>query len=149
MELEYAVIALVFLLCSGVVLYVHHMFTQRRRRIEQRLMDEDDEISMARPQMLLGDLTPALAAQIPFTQDDRDLLQRELRMAGFYRPTALLDYAAIRWILTVVPIVVAGVLALFVETNQHAVYCWVGGVVLALLGYSVPRLYVYYRGKAR
>src|SRR5262245_49069188 len=111
MELEYAVVALVFLLCGGVVLYVHHLFTQRRRRIEQRLMDEDDEISLARPQMLLGDLTPALAAQIPFTQDDRDLLQKELRMAGFYRPTALLDYAALRWILTVVPIVVAGLVA--------------------------------------
>lgn len=150
MELEYGVIALVFLLSGGVVLYIHYLLGSRSRRIEQRLLDEDDdELSMVRPRMLLGDLTPALAAQIPFTQDDRDLLLKELRMAGFYRPTALLDYGALRWVLTIVPLVAACVLALFVETNQQAIYCWIGGVVLAMLGYSLPRIYVFYRGRSR
>ena len=94
-------------------------------------------------------MTPALAAQIPISDENRSALQRELRAAGYYRPTALLEYAALRTLLTVPPVVAAGVLALLVETGQQATYCWVGGIVAALLGFSLPRIFLYYRARSR
>jgi tight adherence protein C len=145
---SYGLPFLVFLLLAGLVLYGHFLIVQRRRQADRRLAEaEEEEGQSSKP--LLGDFTPVLAAQIPITAGDRASLQQELRQAGFYRPTALIEYAAVRWFLTILPVSLAGVLALLVETTTQAVYCWVGGVVLAMLGYSLPRLYLHFRGKAR
>ena len=135
----------VFLLVAGLMLCFYAMLVNRSER-SRRAEDGDDGPPRG---MILGDMTPALAAQIPITEGNRSDLQRELRAAGYYRPTALLEYAAVRTLLTVPPILAAGILALFVQTQRQAAYCWVAGITLALLGYSLPRLYIYYRGRAR
>ena len=61
------------------------------------------------PELLLGDLTPALAGQTPMTEKDRTDLQRELIDAGYYRPTAVMEYAALRAVLVIVPLLAAAV----------------------------------------
>ncbi len=135
----------VFLLVAGLILCLNQILAIRRRRRRRVEVEEDG----APRGMILGDMTPALAAQIPITRDNRSDLQRELRIAGFYRPTAVVEYAAVRTLLTVPPILAAGILALFVPMQNQVAWCWVIGIVLALLGYSLPRLYIYYRGRAR
>jgi tight adherence protein C len=147
MEL-YVVPFLVFLLCSGLVLYGHFVLVQRQRRAERRLAETDeDEVKPREP--FLGHWAPALAAQIPLGNGDRGALAQELRKAGYYRPTALTEYAALRWVLTITPVFAAGVLALFMDSTTAALNCWIVGLILGALGYSLPRLYLHYRGKAR
>ena len=137
----------VFLLVAGVIMYIYMAIARRRIRVQQRLQAEQDGVP--EPEMILGDLTPALAAQIRITDQNRTELQRELRMAGFYRPTAVLEYAAVRTLLTISPVIMGGVLALFAETPRLAAYCWGVGFLIGILGFSLPRIYIYYRGRAR
>ncbi|HMP59315.1 MAG TPA: type II secretion system F family protein, partial [Gemmatales bacterium] len=117
----------------------------RQRRLETSAPGEHPE---TRADLLLGDWTPALAAQLPVKGEVSDELQKELLLAGYYRKPALMEYAALRTLLIVTPLVVAGVLALLVEPTQIASVV-VGGLVLAILGYSLPRVYLYFRGRQR
>ena len=148
--MDYLILAGIFVLVFGLVLSGFMMLNRRRALLQQRLQTGTgaDAVS-GEHALLLGDLTPALAAQIPMGAEDRGDLQRELRIAGYYRPTALLEYAALRTVLTIAPVVAAGVIALFTETQQYAMWVWISGIILAMLGFSLPRLFVHYRGKAR
>jgi tight adherence protein C len=75
------------------------------------------------------------------SQRDREQIEPELRQAGYYRPTALAEYRSVRALLVLFPLLVAAIVAQFVEPAvipSVAVY----GIVLAALGYSIPRVYV-------
>jgi tight adherence protein C len=117
-------------------------------RLQERT-DSDPMLGGSTPELLLGDLTPAMAGQIPITEQDRTALERELRSAGYYRPTALMEYAALRGTLVLLPLLAAAVVALFMDEYQTGLYVWGAGILLAILGYSLPRIYLYYRGRAR
>jgi tight adherence protein C len=150
--MDYVLTFLVFLLVSSLVLTLFFWSRRRRERVEGRLhtaTGSDPSLGSA-PDLVLGDMTPALAAQVPMAEEDREALQRELRSAGYYRPTALMEYAAIRTVLIVVPLLGGMLLALlFAETVSQAVVFWVGGAVGAILGFSLPRIYIYYKGRSR
>src|SRR5262245_29922297 len=128
--MDYVLTFLVFLLVSSLVLTVFFWIRRRRERVEGRLQTgtgSDPSLGSA-PDLVLGDITPALAAQVPMAEEDREALQRELRSAGYYRPTALMEYAAIRTVLIVVPLLGGMLLALlFAESVSEAVVFWVGG----------------------
>ena len=67
-----------------------------------------------------------------------------------YRPTALIEYTAVRAVLTIMPLLLAGVVALlWTETVDMAVRVWIGALILAGLGFSIPRLYIVLKGFAR
>jgi tight adherence protein C len=149
---ELLMLAGVFAAVVLVTLAGYFVLARRRRLLDDKLrqqLDADDPGLSAPGDMVLGDLTPALAAQIPMGEGDRSELQQELRQAGYYRPTALLEYAALRTVFVIAPLIAAGTLALLVETPESSVYIWAGGITAAILGFSLPRIYVYYRGKAR
>lgn len=145
--MEYVLTFLVFL---GAALLTFGAFALLRRRgarqVHRRLEEMD---SASTPELILGDLTPALASHLPVSQQDQAELQRELRAAGYYRPTALMEYAALRATFILAPLLIAGVLSLYADTLVQAAWIWGGGVLAAILGYSLPRVYVYYRGQAR
>jgi tight adherence protein C len=147
--MEFLLLSLVFLFGFGLTLGGHLYFARRRRELAARLdkVGEADELAPSTP--LLGDLTPALAAQVPVADDDRDALRRELRVAGFYRPNALEEYAALRALLVLLPLLTAGAFALFAETLYQGLWAWGLGILAAVLGYSLPRVWVHYRGKRR
>src|SRR5437588_8560755 len=69
-----------------------------RRRAEIAKDPERD------PEPVLGKWTDAWAGQLPMTPTGRDDIRSELRAAGYYRPTALVEYAAVRALLVVVPL---------------------------------------------
>ncbi|HZT79840.1 MAG TPA: hypothetical protein VFA26_06450, partial [Gemmataceae bacterium] len=148
---DYLILFLVFALFAGLTYGGYLLLSRPRQRVEQRLQTAtaSDPSLGSTPELLLGDLTPALAGAVPMAQGDRTELQRELRTAGYYRPTAVTEYAALRAVLIIVPLIAAGILALFTETTKEAAWIWGGGILLAILGFSVPRVFVYYRGKAR
>lgn len=142
---EYLTLAVVFILVSSGSFSLMHRIGQWRHR---RLPAPEPENTETQADLLLGPWTPALAAQVPVPDEVGDELRKELYLAGFYKPSALMEYAALRTLLIVTPLVVAGVLALIVETHQISSVV-VGGLVLAILGYSLPRVYLFYRGRKR
>lgn len=142
----------VFALVAGLTLTIFLLLQMRRQRVEERLRnDAEDEASLLRgdKDLVLGDMTRALAAQIPVAEGDRSQLERELRQAGYYRPTALLEYVALRAIFIFVPLVGAALFALLTESVEQASWIWMAAVVMAMLGFSLPRVFVYFKGKAR
>jgi tight adherence protein C len=98
---------------------------------------------------LFGALTAPLAGMVPMRREAQEGMQRELLRAGLYRPTALLEYRAVRSVLTVLPLVAALLVALLWDDRNLTIDTAVAGVVLAVLGFSLPRLYVSSRGNAR
>jgi tight adherence protein C len=146
---EWIWLGVVFVVVAGLCFAVLQWDSRRRRRLEERL-----EQAAGQPEpgsgtdLVLGPLTPDLASQVPMRESTRTDLAQELRAAGFYRPTAVMEYAAIRWVLVVVPLVITGVLVVLLSREQLP---WVllGGFAAAVLGFSLPRLYVNYRAKVR
>jgi tight adherence protein C len=152
---EYGIPALIFLAVgSGIFSLVHRTMADRTKKTPRRaadiftsgsaILDDPENLSP----FATNDLTPALAAQIPISEADRKELEKELRTAGYFGRRALLEYAAVRAVLVLTPLIGAGILALGVDDDQM----WkviAGGLVLAMLGYSLPRVYLYYRGRER
>jgi tight adherence protein C len=150
--LQYLLVGLVFVLISLATFGGYLFLRRRRQRVEQRLkMNTPSDPSLgSRPELLLGDMTTVLASQVPIAESDRSELQRELRVAGYYKPTALMEYAALRAVLIFLPLLVGGVAGLlFAETPRQLLWTWGTALLCAGLGFSLPRIYVYYRGKAR
>ncbi len=149
--MDYLLLTLIFLFVSGFTFGGTVLLARRRQRAEERMraLMEGEQLDEPPPEPILGDLTPALSEQVPMTDEDRGELHRELRVAGYYRPTALMEYTALRAVFIVVPLIAAGVGALFVQTAAMALYVWGGGLLAAVLGYSLPRVYLYFRGQAR
>jgi tight adherence protein C len=146
---EWIWLGVVFVVVVGLCFAVLRWDSRRRQRLEERLARAATDAEPGpSSDLVLGPLTPELAGQLPMREATRADLTQELRAAGFYRPTAVMEYAAIRWVLVVVPLLIAGVLAVLLDRPQLP---WVllGGLVGAGLGFSLPRLYVNYRAKVR
>ncbi len=88
---------------------------------------------------VFGEWTPALGAQLPITKNMETDLRRELRWAGYYRPTALREYNALRFVLLFSPLVVAGILAILAPPAATRSVL-VGGLIAGALFFSIPRL---------
>jgi tight adherence protein C len=99
-------------------------------------------------ELVLGDLTTALAGQLPGGQRDQDQVLPLLRQGGFYKPTALLEYQAVRATLVLVPLVITLGASLLVDKGRIPIVMIVG-LVLAMLGFSVPRVYLASQARKR
>ncbi len=116
----------------------------RGQRLRQRLRKEQEESD----EYVLGGLTPALAGQFPPGKEKEAELQAELRAAGIYRPTALMEFAAIRAVFILLPLLLAGALAALAP-EEYVPRIAIAGLVGAVLGYSLPRIYLHYLAVGR
>ena len=85
---------------------------------------------------------------LPTTENLRVKIYRELRTAGYYRLNALTEMLALRNVLTLVPLLIAGILSGVIETEDIPIVAIIG-VISAILGFSLPRLYIQVRGRNR
>jgi tight adherence protein C len=99
-------------------------------------------------ELTLGPVAEALARGLPTPETTRTELQRDLWAAGYYHANALTRYLALRTALTLLPIIGALVLCLLVQPELIA-RVLVGGIILAALGFSLPRAYIVLRGRMR
>jgi tight adherence protein C len=104
-----------------------------------------------------------LANQLPQTRLDNGILDRELRRAGFYKPTARSEFLGIRNLLVILALVGAGVVAVSfgpsapeiplnvgkVVRFHPAVLTVVIGLLIALCCWAIPRLILQYLGYRR
>lgn len=147
--LEYGIPALIFVVvASGFYTLIARQMDDRRtrRRLRDESTDKDD--SLTKHELLLGELTPAFAAQLPVALTDQADIAKELKTAGYYGTTAILEYAAVRAVLVIVPLISTGVFALMVD-QQEMMKVLIGGAIVTGLGYSLPRIYLHIRGKER
>jgi tight adherence protein C len=100
------------------------------------------------PEPVLGGWTEAWAGQLPMTASGRADIQGELRAAGYYRRTALTEYAAVRALLVVVPLILTGVAVVVLPEDRLPTVLAAGGCA-TLLGFSLPRVYVAARRRGR
>src|SRR5215831_16306829 len=102
---EYILLALVFIFFGGATAMGFLAIARRRQRIVERLEQKpaSDPTIGSTPELVLGDMTEALSGTLPSTEEGRSALQRDLMAAGFYRPTALMEYAALRAVMTILP----------------------------------------------
>ena len=93
-------------------------------------------------------MTDVLARGLPGESRDREEILPELVRAGVYAPTALAEYRAVRAVLVLTPLFAAAAVALLVQ-QRYIPYVALGGMVLAMLGFALPRLYVTIRARNR
>jgi tight adherence protein C len=143
-QLDWVILGLIFILAVGVTFSLAQWFVEWRRKRDERLVDLDDEDKG----LVLGELTPILASQSPVLAGKRKVLQQELREAGYYRPTALMEYSAVRAVLILIPLGVTLTLAAMADPDRLPVVLAIG-LAFSVLGYSVPRVIVNYQAKMR
>src|SRR5206468_9578239 len=111
---QYAILVLIFAFAFALVMWIASIMAARRQRLDERLRSQrggsdptlgsDPSISST-PELILGEqMTPALAGALPMDEENRSALRRELRMAGYYKPTAVMEYAAVRAVLIILPL---------------------------------------------
>ena len=139
----------VFLIVSTASFLVVRRFTGTGRQIDQRLARGAEGTTNEERQLILGDLTVPLGKlSLAENSKKKAELEQELRVAGYYQPTAMVEYLAVRALLVAVPLIAAVVLVLNVD-DVLAPWVLGGGLVFALLGYSLPRTFVNYRARQR
>lgn len=105
----------------------------------------DDEV---RDRPMLQPVSKALAGSLPMSKTEESELGKELKNAGFYRPSAFVEYAAIRAILVLIPLIATGIAA-YLAPSRYLFAVLVGGAASVVLGFSLPRIYLLLRTRWR
>ena len=92
-----------------------------------------------------------LSHQLPQTRMDNGVLDRELRRAGLYRPTARAEFLGLRNGLVILALFVTGIVAVaFGPKNSTGAFYAVGiGLTVAACCWAIPRLILQYSGHRR
>lgn len=133
--------AIAFLAVVGAILLLARRLSARSSSVTLRLHRAGVEPADAESSGLFGDWTDALAAQIPESQRDRHDFRRLLRSAGMYAPHVARSIYALRFVLLVAPLLVAGIAAVLADSRYTFRILIVGALTAGGLS-VVPRLYV-------
>jgi tight adherence protein C len=145
---EWILITLVGLGSAALSFVIYVLMRPRQRPLDERLQRSSPKGDEVKRELVLGPLTTGLSAQVPMSRAAKSEIQVELRSAGFYQPTALTEYRAVRSVLVVLPLLLALVVAMLSEPTQM-VPVLTAGLIGAVLGFSLPRVYVALRGRYR
>ena len=126
-------------------LLVFLLLRPRRKKVEPDPLADDDA---SHHEMVLGDMTGAMAGQLPGHRRDKEQVLPLLLQGGYYRQSALLEYQAVRTALVLIPLVVCVGTALLVDKSYIPVVLLVG-VGLAGLGFALPRVYLAMQARKR
>lgn len=95
-----------------------------------------------------GSATTVFSDLLPGTEDGRRKLTKTLRNAGYYTPHAWENLSAIRYLGIILPIILFGVLLVLVPESLES-YAIAGLVIVPILGWALPTLYVRSRAAER
>ena len=142
---ESLLMASVFASVALTIYLLGRYFTSRPREDARLRQISLDSPYNGEPEAgVFGAWAPALAAQLPESQAEHEAFRQMLRQAGIYQPRAWETIYALRFIFLVVPLMVAGILAVLLD-QQYTMPILVGGVIVAAIMVIVPRFYVYFR----
>lgn len=138
-----------FLLISSAVYIVARLVTAMRRNPLQERLNDLARRGIAEP--VGRPLLESLAEQLPQTKIDNGMLDRELKRAGYYKPTARVEYLALRNGLVLLALIVGGAWAVAVGPDRTDLI-WmiaVGAVAMAIVFWALPRLILRAQGNRR
>lgn len=100
---------------------------------------------------VFGDLTDPLAAQLPLLGSTPDSLNKDLRRAGYYKPSARSEFLALRNVLAIMCVLFTGITAVMVgpERTDLLATILVWGFGAAALAYVLPWLFLKSQVRAR
>lgn len=98
--------------------------------------------------LVFGAITPTLAALLPESEKRKENSKKELINAGYYEPHAWENFAAIRYVGIILPIILCGVGIAFGPPQLEPIF-FIMMIVLPMLGWSIPRLLVKNKAKTR
>lgn len=109
---------------------------------------EDEAEDDTGREMVLGGFTEPLATQVPMTSENQSEIQKLLTAAGFYHRSALTEYRAIRVALSLAPIFLTLAVALIIDPAYLPRVLLIG-LIITLLFFSLPRLFLAQRRRRR
>ena len=142
-ETTIAVLGVGMVLC--MILAIGSWIMEKRQRTEADSLAGDHPVESS---LLLGAMTPGLASQFPLMPSRETAIGQEIREAGFYHRSALMEYQAVRTVLILLPLVVGGILTALAPRDQIPVYALMTAIG-AGLGASLPRYYINSRARYR
>lgn len=145
-QFEWIQLGGVFLGVGSLAFVFVSLVLRRSRPEEDRLGAGTEQDTAQRP--VLGGYTTALADYLPRSGDASAALLNELRAAGYYRPTAVREYRALRNLSVLIAILATATIALLVPAAS-ALNVLLGGLIVVGLAFSVPRLVVAVRARSR
>lgn len=150
MFIDVVTIGAFIVLCLLVFLFGEKLGNVRRtKRVGRELVGDETE-SAPRHRPVLGSFTRALAGVVPQSASEIAKIERDLKRAGYYRSTALVEYLATRNVLIVGILIVTGALAVMADPQTAMPETLLGlGLLTTCLGYALPRLLVHFQGNRR
>ncbi len=141
-------LSLIFLGVATCVFAVYMGLLERRQRGFLASLHSREPGAPESAEMLLGALTPFVAGQLPVGEQQIPRLKQDLLRAGFYHPSALVEFQAVRAVLVLLPALATCALALLAQREEIPQI--VGfGVFLTLVGLVLPGVYVRFRIRQR
>ena len=100
---------------------------------------------------VFGDLTDALAEQLPLLGTTEDSITHDLRRAGYYKSSARSEFLALRNVLALGVILFTGLTAVMIgpERSELLAQILVWGFAIAALAYILPWLFLKQQVRAR
>ena len=100
----------------------------------------DEETADEEPaSRMFGPLTPVVAGLLPSTAAGRQAIQKDLWRAGYLEPVALVNFLAIRSLMTYIPLL-AGEIGAVLTDGRISIWFFLTGIIGGLLGWAIPRL---------
>jgi tight adherence protein C len=109
---------------------------------------DDDPNSLEPARRWFGFLTPSIANMVPASEEVRKEVQLDLYMAGYTQPQMPDNFFALRSVTTLGPIFTGLLIALF-GPDWALLPGVIGGIVLGVLGFAVPRVLLQSEAKSR
>jgi tight adherence protein C len=129
--LDLVIVAIAFVLFLSVCLFIGNLFREALFKAQEPTEDA------------IPAYVTALASAIPQIPKEIELINRELRQSGNYERYALTNYLAVRNLgimLVLITTVACG--WLLIDYPQTVRYVAIGGGLLAVAAYSIPRVYI-------
>jgi len=126
------------------------LFAHEDREAENGLprIEADEVPAIGGGDYVVGPLTPALAAMLPESDERKRQWKKDLRSAGYLSPRAWQNFAAVRYLCVIVPMLVLGA-ALVLAPPRFEMPVAVALLVVPLLGWAWPALRVRSRAADR
>ncbi|MCE9607116.1 MAG: type II secretion system F family protein [Planctomycetia bacterium] len=147
MNLNLITIAAFVIFTAGVFL-IRSLVLSWRGTFASQLSGEAGQAYVA-SEPVFGDLTGPLAAQLPLLGSTENSLDRDLRRAGYYKPSARSEFLALRNVLSIMCVLFTAVTAVMIgpERSDLLAQILVWGFAAAALAYVLPWLFL--KGQVR
>ena len=109
---------------------------------------EEDEPLLEPVSRVFGPLTPGIAGLLPTTHAGRERVRRDLLRAGYFEPVALINFLAIRSVMTYLPLV-GGLVGAILTEGQFSLAFFMLAVAGGIFGYALPRLILAFQAERR